>query len=205
MKLLKPLLLVAKSLLFIALLGGALSANALILSEVHSFNAPLINGNVNKFIFNFASQGYDHRTDTINIVRLSFDFREIIETEEDPTDWENLTDWEPMIIYSWIFDGRDIYGDIDTGILTYASYWNKTYECQFMPWESDVCEENLDLDGIMSSTIVSYSDNFWLGDVRADIELTRVPEPAPFLLFGLGLAGLAIRTTSAPKQGNAAQ
>jgi len=181
-----------KALFFCAICSAAASANALILSDVHSFNAPLVNGKVNKFLFNFAEHGYDHRTDTIKFITLSFDFREIIETEEDPADWENLTNWEPLIIYSWIFDGRDIYGDIDTGIHTERSTWNKLYECQFMPWESDVCEENLDLDGIMSSTIVSYSDNLWLGDVRVDIEVNRVPEPTPVLLFGLGLLGLAI-------------
>jgi hypothetical protein len=186
---------ILKFLAFCLLFTSAVSAQALILTDVHSFNAPLINGKYTTFLFNFADYGYDHRTDTIKSVTLTFDFREIVETEEDPADWENLHNWEPLIIYSRIFDGRDIYGDIDTGILRYSTYWYKTYECQLMPWESDVCEENLDLDGIMSSTILSGSDNLWLGDVRASIDVNRVPEPAPVLLFGLGLLGLAIRNS----------
>lgn len=181
------------AILFGAICSCAASANALVLSDVYEFNAPLINGKTNTFIFDFADKGYNHRTDTITIVRLSFDFREIIETEEDPAHWEDLVDWEPLIIYSRIFDGRVIYGDIDTGIERFATSWNKIYECQVELWESNTCVENLDLDGIMSSTIVSGSDNLWLGDVRAEIEVTRVPEPAPLLLMGLGLIAIARR------------
>ncbi len=193
MKLLKPFLFAAKYFLFTALLASTTSANALILSDVHEFNAPMVNGKFENFMFNLADHGYDHRTDTITHIKLSFDFREIVENEEDFTNPDDMSTWEFIIFYSWVFDGRDIYADIDTGIKTYERPWTKTYDCQFTPWEEEGCQENLDLDGIMSSTVLALNNNLWLGEVRLDAEVTRIPEPSPLLLVGLGLACLTTR------------
>lgn len=191
MKFLKPIL-------FSAILSSAIPASALIVSDTHQFNASLINGDSVNFMFNLADHGYDHRTDTITNIKLSFDFREIVETEEDFSNVDDMSTWEFIIFYSWVFDGRDIYADIDTGIKTYARPWEKTYQCQFAEWESEVCQENLDLDGIMSSRVLALNNNLWLGEVRLDAEITRIPEPASFLLLTLGLFGLVIKRNALP-------
>jgi hypothetical protein len=194
-----------KVILFSAIFCNAMPTNALILSDVHEFNAPLVSGKFENFLFNLADHGYDHRTDTITNIKLSFDLREIVETEEDFTNVDDMSTWEFIIFYSWIFNGRDIYADIDTGIKVYETSWTKTYECQFTPWESETCQENLDLDGIMSSTVLALNNNLWLGDVRLDAEVTRIPEPSSLLLFGLGLAALNTGRKRATKEGTAAR
>jgi hypothetical protein len=184
-----------KLIFFIAFCGSTFSANALLLSDVHEFNAPLINGESTGFRFNLADHGYNHLTDTITSIKLSFDFREIVETEEDMTNVDDMSNWEFIIFYSWIFDGRSIYADIDTGTTTFESSWNKTYECQYFDYvDGDaICLQNLDLTGEMSSWFVPYTDNLWLGEARLDAQITRIPEPASILLFCLGVIGLATR------------
>jgi len=185
-----------KLILFTVIFGGASSANALLLSDVHEVNAPLVSGEPVGFIFNITEHGYNHLTDTITGIKLSFDFREIVETEEDFENWEDMSTWEFIIFYSRIFDGRSIYADIDTGITTFASVWNRFNECQLYDYDDqEICRENLDLYGEMASWFVPYTDNLWLGEARLDVEITRasLPEPASILLLGLGLIGLGIR------------
>ena len=118
-----------------------------------------------------------------------------MENEEDFEHWEDMSTWEFIIFYSWIFDGRSIYADVDTGITSFASPWTKTYSCQYYDYNNgdEICLDNLDRDGVMSTWFVPYTDNLWLGEVRLDAEITRIPEPAPVLLFGLGLLGLGVR------------
>lgn len=182
---------------FFVFFCSAFSANALLLSDVHEFNAPLISGEPGGFRFNLADHGYNHHTDAITNIKLSFDFREIVETEEDFENPGDMSDWEFIIFYSWIFEGRAVFPDIDTGILTFNSSWNKNYECQYydMVDGEKMCTDNLDLYGEMSSWFVPYTDNLWLGKARLDAEITRtsIPEPASILLLSLGLLGLATR------------
>ena len=186
-----------KLILFTLIFSSAFSANALLLSDVHDFNAPVKNGESTGFRFNLAKHGYNHLTDTITSIKLSFDFREIVETEEDMENWEDMSNWEFVIFYSWIFDGRSVYADIDTGTLSFAAAWHKTYECQYYNYvDGDaICTDNLDLNGEMGSWFVAYTDNLWLGEARLDADITRtsLPEPAPVLLLGLGLVGLGMK------------
>jgi hypothetical protein len=181
--------------LFTGFFSSALSANALVLTDVHQFNAPLVNGEPAGINFNLVDHGYNHLTDTITTIRLSLDFREIVETEENMENWEDMSTWEPIIFYSWIFDGRSIYADLDTGLVEFALSRTKTYECQYYDYVDgdEICLQNLDLYGEMSSWFVAYTDNLWLGEARLEAEITRIPEPAPLLLFGLGLIGLGLR------------
>lgn len=186
-----------KLVLFTVIFGSPLSANALLLSDVHEFNAPLISGESTGFNFNLGDHGYNHLTDTITNIKVSFDFREIVETEEDMENVDDMSNWEFIIFYSWIFDGRSIYADIDTGTTTFETSWNKDYSCQYYDYADgdETCLHNLDLYGEMSSWFVPYTDNLWLGEARLDAEITRasIPEPASILLLSLGLIGLGMR------------
>jgi len=184
-----------KFFVFTAFFGVSISANALLVSDVQEYNSALVAGETYGFRFNLADHGYNHLTDTITDLKLSFNFREIVETKEDLEDVSDMDNWEFAIFYSWIFDGRSVYADIDTGTVTFESHSrNKTYECQYADYVDgdEICRDNLDLTGEMGSWLASYTDNLWLGEVRLDAEITRisVPEPASILLLSLGLIGL---------------
>jgi hypothetical protein len=186
-----------KVILLATAFGTSISANALLVSDVQEFNSALVSGETYGFRFNLADHGYNHLTDTITDLKLSFNFREIVETEEDLEDVGDMDNWEFAIFYSWIFDGRSVYADIDTGTITFESHSrNKTYECQFADYVDgdEICRDNLDLTGEMGSWLASYTDNLWLGEVRLDAEISRisVPEPASILLLSLGLIGMGL-------------
>lgn len=187
-----------KLFVFTVFFGSVFSAHAFILSDVHEVNSALIPEQTFGITFNLADHGYNHLTDTITNIKISFDFREIIETEEDMDNPAGVTDdWEFVIFYSWIFDGRSIYADIDTGILSFGTGWRKTYNCQYYSSAEgdEACWENLDLYGNISSWFVPYTDNLWLGEARLDANIIRasIPEPASIFLLFSGLFGLAIR------------
>lgn len=183
---------------FTVFFGSAFSAHAFILSDVLEVNSVLISEEAYRVNFNLMDHGYNHLTDTITNIKISFNFREIIETEEDMDDWEGDRDnWEFVIFYSWIFDRVSVIPDVDTGILSFETTWRKTYNCQYYGSEygDEICGENLDLYGNMFSGLVPYTNNLWLGEVRLDAEITRasIPEPASIFLLFSGLIGLIIK------------
>jgi hypothetical protein len=183
--------------LFFTSLVTSTSANALLLTDTQEFNAQLVSGEPVGFLFNLTDHGYNHFTDTITNIKLSFDFREIVNTEENLEDLNDMENWEFVIFYSWIFDGRSIHADIDTGTTTFESTWSKDYACQYYNYVDgeEICLQNLDLYGEMTSSLVPYTDNLWLGEARLDVEIIRtsLPEPTSILLLSLGLIGLGVR------------
>ncbi len=193
-----------KLILFTVIVGSAFSANAYTLSDVRTVNAQTVTGEWLDFRFNLSDYGYNHLTDSITNIKLSFDFREIVDTEENLEDLNDMANWEFVIFYSWIFDGRSIYHDVDTGIVTFNRVWSKSYDCQYydVNYPEPTCAQNIDLDGIMFSSAAFYTDNLWLGEVRLDAEVYRtpLPEPSPILLFGLGLLGLAAKQSFRDKR-----
>ena len=184
-----------KLVLFTAIFGTAFSANAMLLSDVHEFNASLISDEPVGFHFNLADHGYNHLTDTITNIKLSFNFHEIVENEENLEQWEDMSSWEFIIFYSWIFDRRSVFADIDTGILTFERGWIDYDGCQFYDDFNQVCVENLGLYGNMSSSLAPYTENLWLGEARLDAKITRISitEPTSIFLLSLGLIGLGLR------------
>jgi hypothetical protein len=169
-----------------------LSAHALIISDVISVNKILAPGWV-AFEFDLAKQGYNHKTDTIKFVELSYDFSKMIDEYDD---YEDPTTVESIQLNSYIFDGRTIIYDINPEIITQRFSWQKDEShCEKENYDTGECEFNLDLNGTAKEYLSTYSPNIYLGDVTFSVEVDRieVPEPSPFILFGVGLlaAGFA--------------
>lgn len=163
-----------------------LSAHALIISDVISVNKTLDTGWV-AFEFDLAKQGYNHKTDTIKFVELSYDFSKMIDEYDD---YEDPTTVESIQLNSYIFDGRTIIYDINPEIISQRFSWRKDESyCEKENYDTGECEFNLDLNGTAKEYLSTYSPNIYLGDVTFSVEVDRieVPEPSPFILFGVGL------------------
>ncbi|MES2674483.1 MAG: PEP-CTERM sorting domain-containing protein [Pseudomonadota bacterium] len=161
-------------------------ANAIVITDMVSINRNL-NGGVS-VDFDLRRQGYNHETDTIRLVTLSYNFREIIEYDDidDPSTWESTE------IYSLLFDGRAFFRDISTENYTQRLSWQKDYSCQRSSEDDEICFYNLDLFGNTTEFLRSYTDNLWLLDGTLSVEVDRVsvPEPSPFILLCMGLVAI---------------
>jgi hypothetical protein len=163
-------------------------ANAIVITDMVAINRSL-NGGVS-IDFDLRRQGYNHETDTITLVTISYNFREIVEFD----DIEDQSTWESTEIYSLLFDGRALFRDLSTENLTNRLSWEKNYLCQRGGDDGEPCIYNLDLFGNTTEFIRTYTDNLWLLDGTLSVEVDRisVPEPSPLLMLWMGLAGLVI-------------
>jgi hypothetical protein len=176
------------------LLGGMLAlpiyASAFPITDTVSFNR-----NVSyEWIlldFDLTRQGYNHETDTIKHVTMSYNFREIEEFD----DIENEDTWESIEIYSLLFDRRSYLRDVSTETFVENIDWVKDYSCQLGGFDGDPCVYNLDLYGTTMEEIFVATDNLWFGEGKLTVEIDRVtvPEPSSLLLLCFGFLGLMLR------------
>jgi hypothetical protein len=185
-------------------------ANALLIKDVFNVNRLITAHTGVGTIFELIPLGYAPATDFITRVKLTYDFVEIFSPDNQGDDEQyNDPDYplgggpiykdEPAILSSWIFNWRDFYGDIDTGLIEYETDWIRSEMCQYEAFDeaSDeaYCTLNLDLYGNLNAGVLSFSDNLWLNSISAEVEFNRktpVPEPNLVLLFGLALLMVGI-------------
>jgi hypothetical protein len=166
-----------------------LSSHALIISDVISVNKTL-EIDWRSYEFDLTKHGYNHVTDTIKFVELTYDFSKMIDEGDD---FDDPTTVETIQLNSYIFDGRVNFYDINPGIIKQRFSWTKdeTY-CQKENYNNGECEFNLDLNGTAQEFLAVYNGNIFLGDVTFSVDVDRVdvPEPSPSILLGLGLVAM---------------
>lgn len=177
---------------FIVLLGlFSLNSHALIISDVILVNKTL-DLTWHRFDFDLTKHGYNHLTDSINSIELSYDFSKMIDEVDDFENYETL---ETIQLNSYIFDGRINYFDINPGVISQRTSWQKDESyCEKENYDTGECEFNLDLNGTARESLSVYSGNVWLGDVTFSVDVTRaeVPEPSAITLLFLGLLLMVI-------------
>lgn len=172
-------------------------AQALIITDTISVNETL-GISSHRFEFDLTKQGYNYRTDTINSVSLSYDFSNMIDEIDDFDNYDTL---ETIQLNSYLFDGRSNFHDIDPEIIYQHIHWTRDLSyCQHENYDNGECEYHLDLNGTAREFLGIYNGNLWLGDVTFSVDVTRInlPEPTPFILFGIGLM-LALVTPKAAR------
>ena len=177
-----------------------LSSQALIITDVISVNKTLDLGS-RVFDFDLTKHGYNHLTDSINFVELSYDFSKTIDDFDDYDDPDTV---ETIQFNSYIFDGRTNYYDINPEVITQRTSWHKdeTY-CQRENYNNGECELNLDLFGKAEEFLSVYNGKIWLGDVTFSVDVTRteVPEPSSIILVMMGIIAIGFaKIRSAARQ-----
>jgi hypothetical protein len=178
------------SVLFVCLLP--INSHALVITDVISVNKTLDLG-WRAFDFNITKHGYNHLTDTINFVELSYDFSKMVDQGDD---YNNDSTLESIQLNSYIFDGRNYLYDINPGIISERVSWTKNESfCQYEDYDTGTCELNLDLNGTARELLSVYNGNIFLGDVTFLVDVTRanVPEPATGVLLILSLFSFCLR------------
>jgi len=163
-----------------------ISSQALVITDVISVNKTLDVGS-RVFDFDLTKHGYNHLTDSINSVELSYDFSKTI---DDFDDYDDPSTVETIQFNSYIFDGRTNYYDINPEIITQRTSWRKDESyCQRENYNNGECELNLDLFGKAEEFLSVYNGKIWLGDVTFSVDVTRseVPEPSAVILLMMGL------------------
>jgi hypothetical protein len=179
----------------------SLKSYAFVISDVVSVNKTL-DLTWRYFDLDLTKHGYNHLTDTINFVELSYDFSKMVDEVDDFENYETL---ETIQLNSYIFDGRVNYFDINPGIISqYRLHWQKDESyCEKENYDTGECEFNLDLNGTARETLSVYSGHIWLSDVTFSVDVTRkeVPEPSSVLLLFIGLlTTIVLRTRSVRKK-----
>lgn len=172
----------SRALYLLLLVFLSLNAHALVIKDVISVNK-ILEINWRAYDFDLTKHGYNHLTDKINSVTLSYDFSKMVDEGDDFDDYDTL---ESIQFNSYIFDGRTIFHDINPGIISESRDWTKDESyCQKENDDTGECELNLDLNGTAREFLSVYSGNVWLGDVTFAVDVTRsyIPEPSPLMLF----------------------
>jgi hypothetical protein len=175
-----------RSLLFGVLGILSLKSHAFVISDVISVNKTL-DLTWRSFDFDLTKHGYNHLTDTINFVELSYDFSKMVDEVDDFDNYDTL---ETIQLNSYLFDGRVNYFDINPGIISQRMSWQKDESyCEKENYDTGECEFNLDLNGNAREFLSVYSGKIWLSDVTFSVDVTRkeVPEPSSALLLLIGL------------------
>jgi len=179
-----------KSLLFILLLLSFSRSYALIITDVIPFNNQL--GTSNSFTFDMVRQGYNPDTDVIRWVTFEYDIKEIVEDPfEDTAEMEDAREF--IIIYDRFLYTRQVFADIDTGVVSERIDWNRMEECRYGDG-GDVCYFQPDQEGFFYSYWDVSTDNLWLNSISLtlDVDRTDVPEPSVIFLL-LGIIPLLLR------------
>jgi len=196
------------SILFSMLTLIAVNANAFLLTDKFVYENELPHGAYQGHVFELIPAGYSPATESINHIKLTYDFTEIW-TPENQGDEDQYNDGsypDPAGEYapqyqdefatfnSWIFNWREFVGDVDTGLMVFETDWTRSNNCQFeaFDWQNEEitwCVYNLDLAGTMNAFVTLHTGNLWLHSITLEVEVERaeIPEPNPLLLLGLGL------------------
>lgn len=170
-------------------LSYTFASQAFVITDVISVDKPLASGGYS-FDFDLTKHGYNHLTDTINFVELSYDFSKMIDPGDD---YDNMDTLETIQLNSYLFDGRINFYDINPGVLQQRLSWTKDESyCQHENYHTGECELNLDLNGTAREFLSVYNGDIWLSDVKFSVDVTRVgvPEPSSLILLVLGLFSL---------------
>lgn len=166
----------------IVLLLVSARPSAYILTDTLRFDRALVSGETYSFTHDFTDDGFVAGSDKIVSATARFGFAEIVEGDSVYQENEGIpADWEFLIMYSRIFDGRLVIANVDTGFLTQSV---NGYLEEFSQTGSTV------------TSIASFTDNLWLGDIIMEIEVARagapVPEPSALMLLGLSLSAFGL-------------
>ena len=184
MKIIRSLLAVA-CLTFFSLFFS-FNAYALVITDVIEFNQQLEGAQSETyyhFFHDFTDDGFRPGIDRIMGATLTMDFIETGDGIDDPAGDSLPDNWESIIVLSEIFDRRNYSPDIDTEVYRTSSRY-------YM--------EEFSKTGITQTSLGSYTDNLWLGDVVMQIEVERgspiaVPESGSGVLLLLGLGAMALK------------
>lgn len=165
----------------------SVNAQALIITDVIEFRQQLSGAQSETyydFIHDFTDDGFRPGVDRIMGATLTMEFVETGDGIDDPPGDSLPDNWESIIVLSEIFDRRSYMPDMDTGVYRAAgNYWM----------------EEFSRTGITRTSLGSYTDNLWLGDVVMQINVERgapiaVPESGSGILLLLGLGALALKS-----------
>lgn len=165
----------------------SVNAQALVITDIIEFRQQLSGAQSETyydFIHDFTDDGFRPGIDRIMGAKLTMNFVETGDGIDDPPGDFLPDNWESIIVLSEIFDRRNYVTDMDTEVYRVAgNYWM----------------EEFSITGITQTSLGSYTDNLWLGDVVMQINVERgapiaVPEPGSGILLLLSLGALALKS-----------